>query len=103
MAMYCQDNTSTSVDVSWTCFKLGWNHRHLVLVDHLELRELETGTISGEPDVWVSPGPRSTASNGVSPDGGLLPELPQLFDLLVPITRRGISGAWLFRLQRTSK
>jgi hypothetical protein len=45
MAMYCQDNTSTSVDVSWICFKLGWNHWHLVLVDHLEQRDSEIGEL----------------------------------------------------------
>ena len=45
MAMYCQDNTNTPVDISWTCFKVGWNHRHLVLVDHLELRGWEIGEL----------------------------------------------------------
>ena len=45
MAMYCRDNTNTPIDVSWTCFKLGWDHRYLVLVDHLELRDPETGQL----------------------------------------------------------
>lgn len=43
MAMSCQDNTNTPIDVSLTCFKCGWDHRHLALVDHLELRDSETG------------------------------------------------------------
>lgn len=45
MAMYCQDNSNTPVDTSWSCFKLGWDHRSLVLVDHLELRDSETGEL----------------------------------------------------------
>jgi hypothetical protein len=45
MAMYCQDNINTAIDVSQTCFKLGWDHRSLVLVDHLELRDSETGEL----------------------------------------------------------
>lgn len=44
-AMYCRDNISTPIDVSWTCFELGWDHRHLVLVDNLELRDSETGEL----------------------------------------------------------
>jgi hypothetical protein len=45
MAMYCQDNINTAIDVSQTCFKLGWDHRSLILVDHLELRDSETGEL----------------------------------------------------------
>jgi hypothetical protein len=45
MAMYCRDNTNTPVDVSWTCLKFGWDHRYLNLVDHLELRDSETGEL----------------------------------------------------------
>jgi len=32
VAIYRQDNTNTPVDVSCTCFRLGWEHRSLVLV-----------------------------------------------------------------------
>jgi hypothetical protein len=39
MAMYCRDNTNIAVDVGWTFFTFGWDHRYLVLVCHLELRE----------------------------------------------------------------
>jgi hypothetical protein len=45
MAMYCPDNTNPPIDVSWTCFKLGWDHRSLVMVDHLVLRDSESGEL----------------------------------------------------------
>jgi hypothetical protein len=45
MAMYCRDNTNTPIGVSWTCFQLGWEHRYLVKVDHLELRDSKTGEL----------------------------------------------------------
>ena len=48
MAIYCQDNTNTPVDISWTCFKLAWEHRYLVLVDHLELRDSQNGEVAIE-------------------------------------------------------
>jgi hypothetical protein len=51
MAMYCRDNTNTPVDLSWTSFNLGWDHRYRDLVDNLELRDPETGefVIVGNP------------------------------------------------------
>jgi hypothetical protein len=45
MGMYGRDNTNSPLDVSWTYFKLGWDHRSLVIVDHLELRDSETGEL----------------------------------------------------------
>ena len=45
MAMYRQDNINTAIDVSQTCFKLGWDHLSLVPVDRLELRDSETGEL----------------------------------------------------------
>jgi len=39
------ESCGTPVDVSWTCFKLGWDHRYFLKVDNLELRDSETGEV----------------------------------------------------------
>src|SRR5271165_4207659 len=39
------ESCGTPIDVSWTCFKLGWDHRYFLKVDHLELRDSETGEL----------------------------------------------------------
>jgi hypothetical protein len=39
------ESCGTPIDVSWTCFKLGWDHRYLLKVDHLELRDSKTGEL----------------------------------------------------------
>jgi hypothetical protein len=45
VAKSLQESSGTSIDVSWTCFKHGWDHRYLLKVDHLELRDSETGEL----------------------------------------------------------
>jgi hypothetical protein len=67
MAMYCQDNIITAIDVSQICFKLGWDHRSLVLVDHLELRDSETGELVMEHILRRAGDGRAARCNAAAP------------------------------------
>jgi hypothetical protein len=42
------ESCGTPIDVSWTCFKLGWAHRYFLKVDNLELWDSETGELTME-------------------------------------------------------
>jgi hypothetical protein len=45
VAKALEESSGSSIVLSRTCFKLGWDHRYLVLVDDLELRDSETGEL----------------------------------------------------------